>query len=368
MIEYSLCWGLDIEIGNILFSDLVIKLTNDKKGREPNICYTRYLSLIIEHLGIFLSLPKETLILPSSRVNADDTTDKSLSRTTVQLITQFKAPTDKKSRKKKNLSSSQPKTSKIVRVSSPLKQVIETQHAEEPVTTADSTKGIKTSESAEELRNQTNLLMPKRTHNILRMKVYENIVEEAVKYLKITSLGNVTFEELHGHAINMDAEESPFDTELGIKFTRNEYPNQKANADQAYFDLEAMPDDKIVFVFDFEEADDDDSKNEEELSKNDEATIDNVLDELRKAQEEELAAYEAKRAKMVEEYNHCITFRDDHLPITKFIYKVNNFTKEATMRITRKNKPLNLMVYEKFVLKKLGFSKWLKLHALESMT
>ncbi|GKC52028.1 hypothetical protein Tco_1074773, partial [Tanacetum coccineum] len=85
--------------------------------------------------------------------------------------------------------------------------------------------------------------------------------------------------------------------------------------------------------------------------------------EQRKTQEEELAAYEATRAKMIEEYNHCITFRDDHFPITKFRYRVNNFTKEATMRITRNNKPLNLMVYKKFILKKLGFYKWLELHA-----
>ncbi|GJX12936.1 reverse transcriptase domain-containing protein [Tanacetum coccineum] len=86
-----------------------------------------------------------------------------------------------------------------------------------------------------------------------------------------------------------------------------------------------------------------------------------------KAQEEELAAYEAKRAKMMEEYNHCITFGDYPLPITKFSYRVNNSIKEATMRITRNNQPLNLKIYDKFVLKKLGFTEWLELHALLSM-
>ncbi|GKC52027.1 hypothetical protein Tco_1074772 [Tanacetum coccineum] len=179
-----------------------------------------------------LSLPEETLILPSNEVNADQNADKSLSRTAVQLITQSKAPTDKKSKKKKNLSSSQPKILKIVRVSSPLKQVIETRHAEEPVTTADATKGIKTSKSAEELRNQTKPADAE--------KVHENIVEEAVKCPEITS--------------------------LEIK--------------EADFDSEAIPDDEIIFVSDFEEANDDDSENEEELSKNDEANADNVLDEL----------------------------------------------------------------------------------------
>ncbi|GKD39157.1 hypothetical protein Tco_1259364, partial [Tanacetum coccineum] len=88
--------------------------------------------------------------------------------------------------------------------------------------------------------------------------------------------------------------------------------------------------------------------------------------EQRKAQEEELAASEAKRAKMIEEYKHCITFTDDPLPITKFSYRVNNFIKEATMRIVRNNHPFNLIVYEKFILKKLAFIEWLELHALAS--
>ncbi|GJT06420.1 hypothetical protein Tco_0840882 [Tanacetum coccineum] len=59
-------------------------------------------------------------------------------------------------------------------------------------------------------------------------------------------------------------------------------------------------------------------------------------------------------------------FRDDPIPITKFSYRVNNVLKEATMRITRDNQLLNLKIYEKFILKMLGFSKWLELHALAS--
>ncbi|GJY11632.1 hypothetical protein Tco_0380941 [Tanacetum coccineum] len=75
---------------------------------------------------------------------------------------------------------------------------------------------------------------------------------------------------------------------------------------------------------------------------------------------------EKKLKEIMEEYNHCIIFKDDPLLITKFSYRVNNSTKEATMRITRNNQPLNLMVYEKFILKKLGFTEWLELHALAS--
>ncbi|GKB00338.1 hypothetical protein Tco_0828331 [Tanacetum coccineum] len=69
---------------------------------------------------------------------------------------------------------------------------------------------------------------------------------------------------------------------------------------------------------------------------------------------------------MLEEYNHYITFRADPLPITKISYRVNNSTKEASMGITRDNQPLNLTVYDKFVLKMLGFSEWVEVHALAS--
>ncbi|GJZ14938.1 hypothetical protein Tco_0550615 [Tanacetum coccineum] len=69
---------------------------------------------------------------------------------------------------------------------------------------------------------------------------------------------------------------------------------------------------------------------------------------------------------MLERYNHYITFRADKLPITKISYKINNATKDATMRIERNKQPLSLTFYEKFVLKKLGFSEWIEIHALAS--
>ncbi|GJT08721.1 hypothetical protein Tco_0843183 [Tanacetum coccineum] len=47
-IAYCLIWGLEIDIGAIIFSDLIHKLQNGKKNRESNICYTRFLSLIFE--------------------------------------------------------------------------------------------------------------------------------------------------------------------------------------------------------------------------------------------------------------------------------------------------------------------------------
>nr|GEV84767.1 hypothetical protein [Tanacetum cinerariifolium] len=84
------------------------------------------------------------------------------------------------------------------------------------------------------------------------------------------------------------------------------------------------------------------------------------------AQAAQSTAYKGKRAKILEEYNQCITFRVDPLPITKISCRVNNSTKETSMRITRANQPLNLIVYDKFELKMLGFSKWVEVHALAS--
>ncbi|GJZ59503.1 hypothetical protein Tco_0615319 [Tanacetum coccineum] len=103
VIAYSLIWGLNVDIGNIFFSDLVAKLVNAKKGREPN--------------------PK--------------------------------VPTSKKSKKKKKIPSSyEPKTSHYVKISKSEKTVAATQHFEEPVATTNTTQSLDAFESAEELRSQ----------------------------------------------------------------------------------------------------------------------------------------------------------------------------------------------------------------------
>nr|GEX68580.1 hypothetical protein [Tanacetum cinerariifolium] len=78
-----------------------------------------------------------------------------------------------------------------------------------------------------------------------------------------------------------------------------------------------------------------------------------------KAQAEKWIEHEAKKAKIIEEYKHQISFRADILPITKISYVVNS-RKEATMKITRGNNSLNLFIHLNFRLKILGFSKWLE--------
>ncbi|GKA45893.1 hypothetical protein Tco_0738689 [Tanacetum coccineum] len=78
-----------------------------------------------------------------------------------------------------------------------------------------------------------------------------------------------------------------------------------------------------------------------------------------------MVEHEAKRQKMLDEYNHQMSFRADQLPITKIIYVVNP-NKEATMKIIRGDNPLNLIIHPNFRLKMLGFSEWLEVHALAS--
>nr|GEW60935.1 hypothetical protein [Tanacetum cinerariifolium] len=114
---------------------------------EPN--FTR----LVAELGM-LNIEKQSLIPPFEEVNANDTTDKSLSRAYVQPVTQPKAPTDLKTTKKRISPSSKPKSPYKVRVILLKKQVTETQHAEVIVATADTTKSLIASEWAEDQVNQ----------------------------------------------------------------------------------------------------------------------------------------------------------------------------------------------------------------------
>ncbi|GJR50034.1 hypothetical protein Tco_1400555 [Tanacetum coccineum] len=57
---------------------------------------------------------------------------------------------------------------------------------------------------------------------------------------------------------------------------------------------------------------------------------------------QKMTEHEAKRQNMLDEYNHQISFKVDQLPITKISYVVNP-NKEATMKITKGDNPLNLI-------------------------
>ncbi|GKC50673.1 hypothetical protein Tco_1073418 [Tanacetum coccineum] len=79
-----------------------------------------------------------------------------------------------------------------------------------------------------------------------------------------------------------------------------------------------------------------------------------------------MAEYEAKRKKMLDEYNHQYLSIGDSAANHKRLATRVYSSKEATMRITRGNDLLNLTVYDKFRLKTLRVSEWLEVHALAS--
>nr|GEW67895.1 hypothetical protein [Tanacetum cinerariifolium] len=84
-----------------------------------------------------------------------------------------------------------------------------------------------------------------------------------------------------------------------------------------------------------------------------------------RAQEQKMVEHEAKRQKMFDEYNHQITHKAYQMLITKISYRVNS-SKEATIRITRANDPLNVTMLDKFRLNTIGFNEWLEVHSLAS--
>ncbi|GJT67371.1 hypothetical protein Tco_1018851 [Tanacetum coccineum] len=226
--------GLEVDIGNIIFYDLVIELQDGKEGRELNKPLASEVALTSHMLKVpkISNEPKQSLILPSEEVNVDDTIDKSLSGTNVQPVTQPKAKTDTKLRKKKIPSSTKSKTLKIIRESSPPTQVADTQYAEEPVATANATQSLDASGSVEELRNQSKPVDAK--------EVQENIVEQTKNIVeeehdeatdsRFKSLGNVIFEEL-----NVNTKDNPFDTESKIKVVKRMQPQNFDDEDQIKF-------------------------------------------------------------------------------------------------------------------------------------
>nr|GEX15844.1 hypothetical protein [Tanacetum cinerariifolium] len=157
-------------------------------------------------------------------VNVDTTADNSLSRNIMHHGAQPKAKTKKKLKKKRSPHSSKLNTFKIVKESSPKEQVADTQPAEETAATDDTTMSLDASESTYEQGKQ----------------IKPTDAEKEMRESGIKSIGDVPLNEFRGVNANLDVDESPFDTELEIKFTGKE----------------------------------------EELIKTDEAIADNILDEL----------------------------------------------------------------------------------------
>ncbi|GJX13265.1 hypothetical protein Tco_0205023 [Tanacetum coccineum] len=260
--------GLEIDIRPIIFSDLIHKLQNRKKNKESDIFYTRFLSLIFENLlrGNYISNdltlvkphtittalfqkplasevaltsymlkvaklfqePEQFLIPPSGEVNADDIADKSLSRASMQPITQPKAPTDLKIKNKRIPPSSKPKSPYKVMVILPKKQVAETQHAEVIVATANTTKSLVASELAEEQVLDQNIMVEE---------------DDGVHSMK-----EPTFEQLINEVDKLkDAAKEKLENDNVIDIT----PKGNEEREASEFGLCSMPDDDLVSLTGF---------------------------------------------------------------------------------------------------------------------
>nr|GEW42848.1 hypothetical protein [Tanacetum cinerariifolium] len=337
--------------------------------------------------------PEQSLIPPSKEVNADVTTNKSLSRASMQLVTQPKAPTNLNTKKKRILPSS--------------KQILHIR----PGSSFQRNKSLRLST----LKSQWPPLTSPR--------VQDQNVDEEVKDAGFVAMEEVTFEQI------MDEVDSKTqDAEEG-------------DASESLVGLRSMPDDDLSFISGFESQESDDHVSEEDYktlntsadkpalsdpigqlhadlgilnTKIDQLEIsiskkvaedmkssipvivadtlkehlpgplsdalkdtlpqlvkdsikssilESILEELPQAQK--WTEHEVKKVKIMEEYNNLISFRVDKLPITKISYVVNT-NKEATMKRTRGDNPLNLIVHPNFRLKRLDFSEWLEVHASAS--
>nr|GEY30824.1 leucine-rich repeat-containing protein [Tanacetum cinerariifolium]GEY33614.1 leucine-rich repeat-containing protein [Tanacetum cinerariifolium] len=247
-----------------------------------NICYTRYLSLIIEHLlgeayvndnlkpikpyhiteATFKPLkisevpltsymrkvsqlskdPKKSLILPSKEVNSEDTVDKSSSRTAMHPIYQPKVKTDKRLRKKKTPSSYEPKASNIVMKQTSKTPATHTQLVEETKAPADATQSLEASNSVEEQEIQPQNTKAKKSIEAIKEKLeslYET--ESEIKFIKSFKFVNtdedqITF--LGSEPINMEIDQTE--------------PPKKNASEETYYGLQSMHADELASLSGFE--------------------------------------------------------------------------------------------------------------------
>ncbi|GJS42048.1 retrovirus-related pol polyprotein from transposon TNT 1-94 [Tanacetum coccineum] len=177
-----------------------------------------------------------SLLHPFVDVNTDDTADKSSSETTVQLVTQSKAPTDKKTKRKRIPPSSKPDASKIVRESPPREQTTYTQPAEEPVLIADTTQSLGASESAEEQGNQPKTVDAKKI--------------KFIKSFPVTTISGSLFidQDMLGNTADLSLKDQLIEEEIDS-------------------DLQSMSNDKVESVSGFKSVDSDDEENDNTKTK-----------------------------------------------------------------------------------------------------
>ncbi|GJZ32641.1 retrovirus-related pol polyprotein from transposon TNT 1-94 [Tanacetum coccineum] len=203
--------------------------------------------------------PEQSLILSSEKVNVDDGADKSFSETTMQPITQPKAPTDLRLNRKKILPFSKPKSSYKVRVILPKKQVAKTQHAKELVATADATKSLGASKSAKEQVNQPKPVEAKKIIDEIDQKYKAAQETPEIPYDTKSEINII--KKFQPRQLDDDAQI----TFMGAEPSHFEYDQSKSimhGASDSDSGLCLMPDDDLASLTGFETLDsaDDDSK------------------------------------------------------------------------------------------------------------
>ncbi|GJV43008.1 hypothetical protein Tco_1427544 [Tanacetum coccineum] len=284
MIAYALCWGLNIDIAGVLYDDLISKLSaRGKQGREKNICYTRYMSLVMEHL------------LGKDYVNNELNPTKSfmITNATFKKSTLPKVPLTSHMRKVAKLDEDPlitPFKETHIEASedvspTPISQTSESQHAEGTEVTADTTQSLDAAMSAEEQDNHPQTAnTTKEQENVVTKEVH--MADDGTEFVDpvLYSIGNVTLESL-----NQTVDESPFDTESEIRVVKRFKPatddeeslfTSKESDTKEDSELASIPDDEIGSPSAFQTSDTKESLSEPKLSKSKEKDADNVLDKL----------------------------------------------------------------------------------------
>nr|GEV68858.1 zinc finger BED domain-containing protein RICESLEEPER 2-like [Tanacetum cinerariifolium] len=178
-------------------------------------------------------------------------------------VTQPKAPTDLKIKKKKIPSSSQPKSPHKVRVILSKKQVAETQYAEVKVATADATKSLEASKLVEEQGNQPLTAKAKKEPEKI-IKMEEDAKDHFMEILTVEQMMDEVDKQIK---YVQETSESPYDTESKIKVVKFYFTSQIPKLqDQIVHDsdesadYESMPEDDLRSFSGFEDANSDDTQ------------------------------------------------------------------------------------------------------------
>ncbi|GKC24340.1 hypothetical protein Tco_1026490, partial [Tanacetum coccineum] len=255
-ITYSLCWGLNIDIAGILFFDLIAQLHPQigKHEKKPNICYTRYLSLVMEHMMKENYKNYKLLSLKPYKITSVTL------RTPLENETLLTAHMCNKAKKKTIPSSTRPEALNLSRIeTSSSSQGTHLQPAEELVVFADETKSLDVSESAGAQENQNETAKAKK---VLNTSVKENM-EEKDKDEDHSSDVEQLLDEVDKKKLAIQhAQESPFDTKSEILFVKSFQASQiakyaevtlmrsgpmdmDAQTVDSEFKLKSMPDDDL---------------------------------------------------------------------------------------------------------------------------